>query len=121
MVDGRLNNGGHSTKGYAGRKPKEDEDRIRGLSISALESIYGSEEKAFEYIAEKAKDSFPHLKLLFEYAYGKPKQKQDIEIATNKELPLFLDMNDRIVKGLSDSALREIITIMESCEAELND
>ncbi len=83
-MDGRVNNGGHSTKGYAGRKPKADEDRIRGLSISALESIYGSEEKTFEHIAEQSKDSFPHLKLLFEYAYGKPKETKDIHI---KEIP----------------------------------
>ena len=76
-MDGRINNGGHSTKGYAGRKPKEDENRIRTLSINALESIFGSEEKAFEHIAELSKDSFPHLKLLLEYAYGKPTIKQE--------------------------------------------
>ncbi len=77
-MDGRINNGGHSTKGYAGRKPKEDEDRIRTLSIKALETIYGSEEKAFGHIAELSKESFPHLKLLLEYAYGKPTIKQEI-------------------------------------------
>ena len=77
-MDGRINNGGHSTKGYAGRKPKEDENRIRTLSINALESIYGSEEKAFEHIAELSKESYAHLKLLLEYAYGKPRITQEI-------------------------------------------
>ena len=76
-MDGRRNNGGHSTKGFAGRKPKEDENRIRTLSINALESIFGSEEKAFEHIAELSKESFPHLKILLEYAYGKPTIKQE--------------------------------------------
>jgi len=72
----------------AGRKPKEDEDRIRGLCISAMESIYGSEEKAFEHIANLSRESFPHLKLLFEYAYGKPKDIKSIDVQ-NMEVPLF--------------------------------
>ena len=61
----------------AGRKSKAIEDRIRKLSISALKSIYGSEEKAFEHIAKLARESFPHLKLLFEYAYGKPREYKE--------------------------------------------
>ena len=92
-MDGRKNNGGHSTKGYAGRKPKEDEDRIRTLSITALESIYGSEEKAFEFIAESSKESFPHLKLLLEYAYGKPRITQ--EIIEQREQPLHYSKEER--------------------------
>ena len=28
MADGRRNNGGHSTKGHAGRKPKSDEKKL---------------------------------------------------------------------------------------------
>ena len=87
-MDGRKNNGGHSTKGYAGRPPKEDEDRIRGLCISAMESIYGSEEKAFEHIADLSRESFPHLKLLLEYAYGKPKDIKTVAVQ-NIDLPLF--------------------------------
>ncbi len=62
----------------AGRKPKADEDRIRTLSINSLVSTFGSEEKAFEHIAELSKESFPHLKLLMEYAYGKPKDSKQI-------------------------------------------
>ncbi|MCW5516153.1 hypothetical protein [Muriicola sp. Z0-33] len=87
MPDGRSNNGGHSTKGYAGRKPKADEDRIRGLSINALQEVFGSEEKAFEHIASMARESFPHLKLLLEYAYGKPMESKQIN--TFIEQPLF--------------------------------
>ena len=49
--------------------------------------ILGSKQKAFEYIAEMAKESFPHLKLLFEYAYGKPKESRQIN--AHKEQPLF--------------------------------
>jgi len=88
-MDGRINNGGHSTKGFAGRKPKEDEDRIRTLSINALETIFGSEEKAFEHIAELSKESFPHLKLLMEYAYGKPKDNKQISAYGLVEQPII--------------------------------
>ena len=84
-MDKRINNGGK--REGSGRKPKADEERIRDLSLNALESIYGSEEKAFEHIAKLAKDSFPHLKLLFEYAYGKPKESRHIN--AHIEQPLF--------------------------------
>jgi hypothetical protein len=67
----------------AGRKPKDKEDRIRDLSINALNEIFGSEQAAINHIAEQAKSSFPHLKLLLEYAYGKPKDTIEIE---SKEL-----------------------------------
>jgi len=76
-----------------GRPPKADEDRIRKLSISALESIYGSEAKAFEYIAEQSKESFPHLRLILEYAYGKPKDLKDISVHTEQPLFPVVDMS----------------------------
>lgn len=85
-MDKRIYNGGK--REGSGRKPKEDEDRIRTLSINALEEIFGSEQKAFDYIAEMAKESFPHLRLLLEYAYGKPKEPRDIE-AVRVEQALF--------------------------------
>ena len=66
----------------AGRKSKADEDRIRTLSISALTSVYGSEDGAMNHLAEQSqaggKDGFPYLKLLLEYAYGKPKETIDL-------------------------------------------
>jgi len=68
-----------------GRKTKADEDRIRTLSIGALTKVFGSEDEAFEHLAIRAQDgskeAFPYLKLLFEYAYGKPKETIDM---TNK-------------------------------------
>jgi len=100
-MDGRINNGGHSTKGFAGRKPKEDENRIRTLSINALKSIYGSEEKAFEFIADLSKESFPHLKLLLEYAYGKPRITQ--EIIEQREQPLHYTKEER------DKRIKELL------------
>lgn len=64
----------------AGRPTKADEERVRTLTLSSLVKVFGSEQKAFDSIAEQAKDSFPHLKLILEYAYGKPKEVKEIEI-----------------------------------------
>lgn len=60
----------------AGRPPKAEEDKISSFAIAAIVSIFGSEKEGFEALAEKAKKgSFNHQRLLFEYAYGKPKEE----------------------------------------------
>ena len=51
---------------------KAKRDRVNIYALNAMKQVFGSEEAAWESLAEKAKDSFPHLKLLFEYKYGKP-------------------------------------------------
>lgn len=55
----------------AGRKTKADEDKVVKLANDAIISVYGSEEDYFKHLAKEAKASFPHLKLLHEYAFGK--------------------------------------------------
>tara|TARA_R100000008_G_C3587683_1_gene173881 strand:- start:3273 stop:3680 length:408 start_codon:yes stop_codon:yes gene_type:complete len=47
-------------------------NRIGIYALNAMAKAFGSEEAAWESLAEQAKQSFPHLKLLFEYKYGKP-------------------------------------------------
>lgn len=69
MADGRRNNGG-ARKG-AGRKRKADEQKIKRLGEEAIIKIYGSIQAYYEHIAKEAKESFPHLKLLQEYVFGK--------------------------------------------------
>jgi hypothetical protein len=59
----------------SGRKPKRDEEKVIKLGINAIEEIYGSQEEFFFHMAKQSKESFPHLKLLCEYVYGKPKEK----------------------------------------------
>ncbi len=59
----------------AGRKGKESEEKIASFALAAMVEVFGSEEKAWQSLSEQAKDSFPHLKLLFEYRYGKPKER----------------------------------------------
>lgn len=97
----------------AGRKSKADEYRIKDLSIDALNEVFGSEEKAFEHIASKAKESFPHLKLLLEYAYGKPKENKNL--GTMVEQPLFPDPEplELDYSKLSTPALLELKALME--------
>lgn len=78
-TDGRKNNG--RKRGERVNKPvtatpsamnKAKKDRVNIYALNAMKQVFGSEEKAWESLAEQAKDSFPHLKLLFEYKYGKP-------------------------------------------------
>ena len=58
----------------AGRKTKAEELKVQKLGLDAIESVYGSIEKYYIHIAKESKDSFPHLKLLQEYVFGKPKE-----------------------------------------------
>ena len=83
-MDNRRNNGGHSTKGKAGRKPKDEENRIRDLmspySLDAIQCL------ANIVISEKARDSdkISAAKLIIEYTYGKPKETIDNNITVSE-------------------------------------
>lgn len=83
-TDGRKNNG--RKRGERVNKPviatpgainKAKKDRVHIYALNAMKQVFGSEEKAWESLAEKAKESFPHMKLLFEYKYGKP---EDVDL-----------------------------------------
>ena len=80
-MDKRKNNGG--ARPNAGRKPKVEEEKVRKLGLDAIERVYGSIEEYYEFIATESKTSFPHLKLLQEYVFGKP--KESIDHTTNGE------------------------------------
>lgn len=102
-MDGRANNGG-ARKG-AGRKPKAKEEQVRRLGIDAINKIYGSLDKYYQHIAKESKDSFPHLKLLQEYVFGKPKEviaiepeqenEFDLHKLSDDELALLVKINDK--------------------------
>lgn len=81
-MDKRKNNGGHPN---SGRKPKAVELKAYERGLEAIVGQYGSEGDYWSMIAEKARDSFPHLKLLTEYTYGKAPEKIDI---TSGNLPI---------------------------------
>ena len=78
-TDGRRNNG--RKKGDKVNKPvmatpsainEAKKNRVGIYALNAMQKVFGSEEEAWASLAEQAKDSFPHMKLLFEYKYGKP-------------------------------------------------
>jgi hypothetical protein len=76
MADGRKNNGGHSTKGFAGRKTKVDEERVRTLSVKAIIETYGGEQEGFTALLQSGESVL--IKWVFEHAYGKPTEKVDL-------------------------------------------
>ena len=51
---------------------KAKKDRMTLYAINALRSEYSSEADFWKMIAEQARSSFNHAKLIMEYAYGKP-------------------------------------------------
>lgn len=61
----------------AGRKPKADEEKIRGLAVSAIEKRFGSIENGFDHLLQTGEASL--IKFVWEHAVGKPREKMDID------------------------------------------
>lgn len=72
------NNHGGARKG-GGRPSKAKEEHVRRLGLDAIAKAYGSVEDYYLHIAKESIKSFPHLKLLQEYVFGKPKEVVQIE------------------------------------------
>ena len=82
-MDGRKNNGGHSTKGFAGRKPKAEE-------IKLVERLSPLEDDALRALTEGVQSGdIKWITLYLNYYLGKPRETRDINV--NEDLPLFLD------------------------------
>ncbi|MDC3330477.1 hypothetical protein OAV56_05710 [Flavobacteriaceae bacterium] len=73
-MDGRKNNGGHSTKGFAGRKPKSEEiklvERLSPLEDAALDALKKGVESG----------ELKWIQLYLNYYLGKPKETRDVTI-----------------------------------------
>jgi len=97
-VDGRKNNGGHSTKGRAGRPPKITEKKMRLIVLDAIKKEFKGEAKMWQEIAKKAKDgSIPHLKELLGYTYGKHKEHKEIDVKQTVNIPIASFIEDDII------------------------
>jgi len=77
-TDGRRNNGRNKGDAYLKKVSatpaninKAKKDRSKLYAQNAMAETFGSEEAAWLHLAEMAKESFPHMKLLFEYKYGR--------------------------------------------------
>jgi len=92
--DGRRNNG--AVKGISrgqGRPPKAKEEDIKNFALGSMKRAFGSEKKAWEALAHMSKDSFPHLRLLWEYKYGKPKEQKDLNVKQEINIPVVSFLN----------------------------
>ena len=99
-MDGRKYN--HGTVGNKGGRPKKtDEEKTSQSALKAIVKTFGSEEGAFEFLAIQSKESFQHLRLLMEYAYGKPPEKIN-QKASLPQIPRFTWAN-----GIEDDNGRE--------------
>tara|TARA_R110002074_G_scaffold196587_1_gene363404 strand:- start:816 stop:1220 length:405 start_codon:yes stop_codon:yes gene_type:complete len=114
-TDGRKNNG--RKRGEKVNKPivatpsalnKAKKARVHIYALNAMKEVFGSEEKAWESLAEKAKDSFPHLKLLFEYKYGKPE-----DVGLNEGKPKVNINIKNLFAGNQDDENPDIIDVTE--------
>lgn len=100
--DGRKNNGKkkgdkNTKKGSLAKttitspaklnKPKKE--RIAVYALNAMKKVFGSEEKAWESLAEQAQDSFAHMNLLWQYRYGKPNDGNDDGGKVNSKAPVI--------------------------------
>jgi hypothetical protein len=73
-VDNRKNNGGHSTKGFAGRPKKADELKL----IEKLDALIDNNEVIKTLGKQILKGDSRAMNLYFGYRYGKPKESVDI-------------------------------------------
>ena len=117
-TDGRKNNG--RKRGEKVNSPvkkimatpsalnKAKKDRVHIYALNAMKEVFGSEEKAWESLAEKAKDSFPHLKLLFEYKYGKPE-----DVGLNEGKPKVNINIKNLFAGNQDNDNPDVIDVTE--------
>ena len=84
-TDGRRNNGkkkGQTNIQKSNATPaalnKAKKNRSKLYAQNAMSEAFGSEKDAWVHLAEMAKESFPHLKLLFEYKYGKAGENMEV-------------------------------------------
>jgi len=76
-MDKRKNNGGHSTKGRAGRPSKNDEDKAKNLIKAALKKLYkkdGDDENTIMFLHDFAQTTRGQ-QFIAEHLLGKPKEK----------------------------------------------
>lgn len=72
-MDKRKNNGGHSTKGFAGRKPKDEENKIRDLMKPYSLDVVQCLANIIVNAKSKDADKISASKLILAYTYGNPK------------------------------------------------
>ena len=111
-TDGRKNNKRLAPKPIStikklspARQNKAKRERISSYATSAMKDVFGSEKEAFKHLAELAKKNFTHMKLLLEYAYGKPSDSINDSAINNKiQVPVINFFNNKD-KDLEDEVI----------------
>jgi hypothetical protein len=99
-LDGRNHNGAkrgdkqlraieNDLKGLnADTKAKQNRNAV--YATNAIREVFGSETDFWVHVAEKSKDSFNHMKILTEYAFGKPSDGSSNGNSNNKlDIPVI--------------------------------
>lgn len=80
VTDGRRNNGGRSTKGYAGRKSAKVEENVRKAILRAAKRNPKALDRIWDKILEKAlTGSEKHIRIVCDYYWGRPVENVKIE------------------------------------------
>ena len=92
MDDKRKNNGGHSTKGKAGRKSKAEEYGLQ----EEMDELKPTKDVLVSFVniienTEDEKLKFSAIVKWLEWRVGKPKETRDIKMDVNKNFPDWLD------------------------------
>lgn len=92
MNDKRKNNGGHSTKGKAGRKSKAEEYGLQ----EEMDELKPTKDVLVSFVniienTEDEKLKFSAIVKWLEWRVGKPKETRDIKMDVNKNFPDWLD------------------------------
>jgi len=66
----------------SGRKGKAEELKTAKIAMDALMSKYGSKELALKSLIDTGEPSL--IKFVYEHAFGRPTEKHDVELKTNK-------------------------------------
>jgi hypothetical protein len=82
-MDGRKNNGGHSTKGFAGRKPKADEIKV----IEQMDAVATPSEAWQALWAKCVEGDTQAIKTWLNYRFGMPVQRTETDGRLSVQLP----------------------------------
>lgn len=66
----------------SGRKGKAEELKTAKIAMDALMSKYGSKVLALKSLIDTGEPSL--IKFVYEHAFGRPTEKHDVELKTNK-------------------------------------
>ena len=109
--------GNETTKPAAMNQAKKD--RVGKFAINAIKKTYGSEAGAMEKLAELSGESFQHLKLLLEYAYGKAGENIQEQAPRRSNAPVINFFNTELPKAKEEDTID--VDAEEIEDAEIDD